>query len=134
LISDLGGAAVPGTGFAIGEDRLVEVLPHGFRDHVLERRSVAVLPVGGEASAPAIALARDLVRSGAPVEIEVTGRSLKASLKWASKIGASVAVIIGEQELAKGVAVVRDLDRGEQQTVALGDVVATVVGLVGGEG
>jgi histidyl-tRNA synthetase len=134
LISDLGGAAVPGTGFAIGEDRLVEVLPQEFRQRVLEQRSVAVLPVGGVAGAPALAVARDLVRAGAPVETEVTGRSLKASLKWASKIGAAVAVIIGEQELADGVAVVRNLERGEQESVALDGVVESVVDLLGGDG
>ena len=43
LISDLGGPEVPGTGFAIGEDRLVEVLPATFRDRVVTRRPVAVL-------------------------------------------------------------------------------------------
>jgi histidyl-tRNA synthetase len=41
-----------------------------------------------------------------------------------------VAVILGESELGDGVAVIRDLDRGEQETVGLGDVVARVAGLL----
>jgi histidyl-tRNA synthetase len=50
---------------------------------------------------------------------EVTGRSLKAGLKWANKLAARAAVIVGEAELTRGTAVVRDLDQGEQQEVAL---------------
>ncbi len=130
LISDLGGAAVPGVGFAIGEDRLVDVLPQSFKDRALEQRIVAVLPVGGAAAAQATSLARDLVLSGVTAHTEVTGRSLKACLKWATKMAASVAVILGESERADGVALIRDLDRGEQETVALGDVVARVAELL----
>ena len=130
LISDLGGAAVPGVGFAIGEDRLIDVLPESFKDRVFDRPTVAVLPVGPTAVAPATAMARDLVLSGANVDTEVTGRSLKAGLKWASKIDAAVAVILGERELAEGAAVVRDLRRGEQATVALEDAVKAVADLL----
>jgi len=130
LISDLGGAAVPGVGFAIGEDRLIDVLPQNFKDRVFDQRVVAVLPVGDEATAPATALARELVRAGVTVHTEVTGRSLKAGLKWSGKMAADVAVILGETELAESVAVIRDLGRGEQKTVALDDVVARVVELL----
>jgi histidyl-tRNA synthetase len=63
-------------------------------------------------------LSRDLVAAGLTAPAEVTGRSLKAGLKWATKIGARAAVILGEQELAEGVAIVRDLVNGEQETVS----------------
>jgi len=118
LISDLGGPQVPGIGFAIGEDRLVEVLPESFRRRVLSRPVVAVLPLGDESAASGLALSRDLVAAGLTAPAEVTGRSLKAGLKWAVKIGARAAVILGEQELAAGVAIVRDLVSGEQETVS----------------
>jgi histidyl-tRNA synthetase len=59
----------------------------------------------------------------------VTGRSLKAGLKWAGTIGARAAVIVGESELADGAVIVRDLDRGEQETVKLEEVPEYVVGL-----
>ena len=129
LISDLGGARVPGTGFAIGEDRLVEVLPESFRRRVLERPVVAVLPLGAEAATAGLRLTRSLADRGISAPTEVTGRSLKAGLKWAGKIGARAAVIIGESELADGAAIVRDLDRGEQKTVKLAEVPEYVVGL-----
>jgi histidyl-tRNA synthetase len=130
LIADLGGAEVPGIGFAIGEDRLIDVLPEGFRSRVLDRPTVAVLPVGDAAAGPALGLARDLVAIGVGVRAEVSGRSLKAGLKWASKIDAAAAVIVGEIELEAGTAVVRDLRTGEQSTVALVEVPRRVLELV----
>ncbi len=122
LISDLGGPEVPGTGFAIGEDRLVEVLPGTFRDRVMTRRPIAVLPLGEAALPVALRLVRDLADDGVLSHTEVTGRSLKAGLKWAAKIGARMAVILGDRELEAAQAVVRDLDRGEQRRVALEEV------------
>jgi histidyl-tRNA synthetase len=130
LIADLGGAEVPGIGFAIGEDRLIDVLPEGFRSRVLDRPVVAVLPVGDAAAGPALALARDLVAVGVSVRTEVSGRSLKAGLKWASKIDAAVAVIVGESELEAGTGVVRDLRTGEQATVPLVEISRRVLELV----
>ena len=130
LISDLGGSQVPATGFAIGEDRLIEVLPEPFRRRVLDRPTVAVLPIGETANAAALAIARLLVRRGVSAQTEVTDRSLKAGFKWAGKIGAQAAVILGEDEIAAGSAIVRDLQRGEQETVALEEVPGYVEGLI----
>jgi histidyl-tRNA synthetase len=123
LISELGGSQVPGTGFAIGEDRLIEVLPESFRRKVLETRPIAILPLDEGSSAAAMALAREWAVRGVEARVEVTGRSLKAGLKWAGKISARAAVIIGERERDEGSAVVRHLDRGEQETVDMADVV-----------
>ncbi len=126
LVADLGGPQVPGIGFAIGEDRLLEVVPEAFRTAALARARVAVLPVGGEATVPVLDLVRRLVGAGLAASAEVTGRSLKAGLKWAGKTSAAVAVIVGPSELESGTAVVRDLSAGEQETVALGEVVDAV--------
>lgn len=123
LIADLGGASVPGIGFAIGEDRLVEVLPEGFRQAVLGRPVVAVVPIGAEAATAGLALSRRLALAGLTAPAEVTGRSLKAGLKWAGKIGARAVVILGESEMRDGTAIVRDLAKGEQEVVELEGVV-----------
>lgn len=131
LISDLGGSQVPATGFAIGEDRLIEVLPEPFCRRVLDRPTVAVLPIGEAANAASLAVARLLVQRGISAQTEVTGRSLKAGFKWAGKIGAQAAVILGENEITDKTAVVRDLERGEQETVALEEVPAYVARLIG---
>ncbi len=133
LVSDLGGPQVPGIGFAIGEDRLVEVLPESFRRRILEHPTVAVLPIGDGIAAAALGLTRDLGAHGIAAPAEVTGRSLKAGLKWAGKIGARAVVIIGEKELADHTAVVRDLERGEQEVVAFDGVAGHILRLLQGE-
>jgi histidyl-tRNA synthetase len=130
LISDLGGPAVPGVGFAIGEDRLVEVLPEAFRSRALQIPAVAVLPLGPGTAAAAQRAASALRQAGVRAEVEVTGRSLKAALKWASKIGARAAVILGETELARGAGILRDLERGEQNEVPLEELPPTVTRLL----
>jgi histidyl-tRNA synthetase len=132
LIADLGGPQVPGIGFAIGEDRLVEVLGDAFRRRVLGRPVVAVLPIGPEAATAGLALSRTLALSGLSAPAEVTGRSLKAGLKWAGKIGARAVVILGESEIADGTAIVRDLERGEQESVRLDGVAESLNKLLAG--
>lgn len=132
LISDLGGPAVPGIGFAIGEDRLVEVLPESFRRGVLDIHRVAVLPLGEAARIPALGLLRELVDQGFQAKAEVTGRSMKASLKWAGKIGADVALILGEAELEANCVVLRDLRQGEQESVPRGEMLSRLRALLEG--
>ncbi len=127
LISDLGGPAVPGIGFAIGEDRLIDVLPETFRNRIFGTRPVVILPVATEAVAPAFSLARKLGGHGIAVHVEVTGRSLRAGLKWATKLGARVAVILGPDEIAAGTASIRDLDRGEQRQLPFTELPAALM-------
>jgi len=124
LISDLGGPAVPGVGFAIGEDRLVEVLPAGFRDTVLARPALYVVPLGAAAEDRALEIARGWVRAGVPVEIEITRRSLKAALKRADRDGFRAVAMLGDDELKAGTATVRDLTAGSQTAVAFSEVPA----------
>jgi histidyl-tRNA synthetase len=130
LISDLGGPEVPGTGFAIGEDRLIEVLPERFSNRLLERRPVVVLPVGAKATVRALDLVRSLSRKGIVAHAEVTNRSLKAGLKWAAKLGSAVALILGERELEHGEVVIRDLDGGDQRPVAFADAPDEVASMI----
>jgi histidyl-tRNA synthetase len=131
LISDLGGSAVPGIGFAIGEDRLIDVLPEKFKHRVLDVPVVAVLPLIEAAAGPALALTTRLIEAGLRAPTEVTGRSLKASLKWANKIGAAAALILGQSELDEGRVLVRDLREGTQETVANDRVIEKIRHILG---
>jgi len=117
LIADLGGPAIPGVGFAIGEDRLIEVLPEAFRESVLSRPKLYLVPLGEAAQAAVLALALGWVREGVPLEIEATGRSLKAALKRADREGFRAVAIVGDDELQKDSVSVRDLAAGSQTSV-----------------
>lgn len=131
LISDLGGAAVPGIGFAIGTDRLVDVLPQAFRKRALGRPKVVVLPLGEAAAFPALGMTRELVNAGYDAPSEVTGRSFKAGLKWANKIDAAAAVLVGEAELDSRTVIVKDLREGVQTTVRREELLDEVRRVVG---
>jgi histidyl-tRNA synthetase len=124
LISDLGGPEVSGVGFAVGEDRLVDVLPEPFRAAALARAAIYLVPLGDRARAEALVLARDWVRSGLAVEVEIGGRSLKAAMKRADKDGFPVVAILGDNELDAGTISLRDLARSVQTSIPLGAVPA----------
>jgi histidyl-tRNA synthetase len=117
LIGTMGGPATPGIGWAAGIERIAMMLAEA----PPARRPVAVVPVGAAAEAKAAAVAERLRRAGFAVEFGYGG-NLGKRLKRADKLAAAAAVILGEDELAKGVASLRDLDSGEQTIVPLGDL------------
>jgi histidyl-tRNA synthetase len=136
LIADLGGPAVPGVGFAIGQDRLIKVLPASFREAVLARSRLYLVPLGEAAEQRVLEVARSWVREGVPVEVEVSGRSLKAALKRADREGFRVVAMLGEDELREGSVSVRDLVAGSQTALpvsALPQWWHALVGTVAGE-
>jgi len=117
LIADLGGPVVPGVGFAVGEDRLIEILPERFRQTVLAQPRLYLVPLGASARERALELARAWVRAGVTLEIEVAGRSLKAALKRADKDGFRAVLMLGDDEMRTGVVTARDLKSGAQETL-----------------
>jgi histidyl-tRNA synthetase len=115
LIAELGGPEVPAIGFAIGEDRLIDVLPESFRRAALPPPPVAVAAVGEVGFAEALALAEELRGEGVPAVAELSARSLKGALKRAARLEARRVAIVGDEELAAGAVTVKDLGTGEQR-------------------
>jgi histidyl-tRNA synthetase len=126
LVAELGGPELPGIGFAIGEDRLIEVLPERFSQAVAASEPVVVIPVGEVPAVEALDLAERLRAEGLAVSAELSGRSVKAALKKADRSGARLAILIGEEELGEGLVTLRDLKAADQSTVPRADLVARV--------
>lgn len=131
LAEQLGGPSTPGVGFGQGIERLLLVLeaeglhiprPVGQRDGV----AVFVASVGSAAGVEAFKLLDQLRRAGIRSVGEMQGRSLRAQMKQADKLGVRYAVILGEQELAARQAGVRDMRNGTQDAVALDQVLPTL--------
>jgi histidyl-tRNA synthetase len=129
LVESLGGAAVAGTGFAIGVDRLALALDAA---RFIAGADVALAALGEPAMRRAMTLAAEMRAAGLRVELLSPGRGLKALLRRADKIGARYAVIIGDQELGREVVVLRDLKQSMQREVAQGEIVAEL-GLLSAE-
>jgi histidyl-tRNA synthetase len=124
LIAELGGPSLPGIGFAIGEDRLLDVVPEAFRLAVAPRPPAVIAAAGGVPAAEALALAEELRRGGLAVVAELAGKSLKAAFKQAERLGARHLVLLGDEELAAGQVTIKTLATGEQRRVARAHVAA----------
>ncbi len=118
LIGMMGGTATPGVGWAAGIERLAMLCGEA----PAARRPIAVVPVGDEAKMPALKLSEELRRAGYRVDLGHSG-NLSKRMKRANKVNAAAALIIGEDELARGAATLRDLDSGEQEEAALASLV-----------
>ena len=114
LIEMLGGPPTPGTGWAAGVERLAMLLAEA----PVAPRPVAVVPVGREAEMAALRLTQRLREEGFSVELGFGG-NVKKRMKRADRLKARAAVILGEDELARNSATVRDLDTGGQELVSL---------------
>ncbi|WP_198376590.1 histidine--tRNA ligase [Neoroseomonas rubea] len=117
LVEEMGGPPTPCVGWAAGVERLAMLLPEA----PPAPRPVAVIPVGEAAEAPALDLLQALRRAGVTAEIGYRG-NLKRRMERANRIGARAAVILGDEEIAAGVAQLRDLDAGTQEKVPLAEV------------
>jgi histidyl-tRNA synthetase len=113
LVRAMGGPDTPGIGWAAGVERLAMLLDAT----PVAARPIAVVPIGERAEAAALHLAEELRAAGLVAEMEFRGK-VGQRLKRASQRNARHALLLGEDELAKGTVVLRDLDRGEQEEIA----------------
>ena len=128
LIELLGGPPDPGTGFAVGLERVVLLLS----DIVAAERPLALLiPLGEQALQALLPVAQGLRARGVPVDLGYGGRKLRAELERANKLGVTHAVIVGDNELARGEAVIRDMKSGDQRPVQLADLSREILVLGG---
>ena len=114
LVGMMGGPETPGIGWAAGIERLALLLA----ETPEAPRPVAIIPVSAAEEPAALALADRLRRAGHAVEMGYGGNVGKR-MKRANKLNARAAILLGESELARQVATLRDLDSGEQVEVPL---------------
>jgi len=119
LIEKLGGPKVPGIGFAIGMERLTLLLQQ--KEEIPESTpiDIFVAGLGEKASEFSFSLTHNLRRKGFLVAMDHEGRSLKSQMKQANKAQARYVLIIGEDELEKGHAVLRNMESQEQQDIVI---------------
>jgi histidyl-tRNA synthetase len=118
LISDLGGPDLGGIGFGSGVERMLLAAASQEKEAGLDVFFVTLSP---GARIPAIKLAGALREEGISADLDYGGRGLRAQFKQADRVGAPYAVILGEDELAQGVATVRDMASGEERSVPVAD-------------
>ncbi len=129
LVEQCGGPATPGVGLGIGIERVLLVREALDVEDVQESRAGSfIVTIGDEAWPPGYRLLHELRGAGLKAEIDYRRRSIRAQMRYADNEGFLNAVILGEDELARGVATVRDMVSGEQQEVPLDDLAAHLKG------
>ena len=110
LVKELGGPSLPACGFGMGITRLLLALEEsGVEIPAPEAPRLYVASLGDAAQLKASSIVLDLRRNGVYAEYDTVGRSLKAQMKYADKIGAAKVLILGDSELETGRAVLRTM-------------------------
>jgi histidyl-tRNA synthetase len=126
LVELMGGPAMPGVGWAAGIERLAMLIA----EPPAPKRPVALIPIALVDELQPLALAETLRHAGFVVDLGYSG-NLQRRMRRADRIGARAAVLLGQDEVARGAATVRDLDSGAQSEVALADLAARLAALYG---
>lgn len=121
LVALLGGPKVPGIGFAIGLERLVLLLQQkeAEEEQMAGRIDVFVAGLGEMAGKFSYTLVHSLRKHGLSAAMDYEGRSLKSQMKQADKLNAAYVLMIGDDELEKGAALLRNMATQEQMAVEL---------------
>ena len=125
LIELLGGRPTPAVGFATGVERIILNLKKaGVTPPALVRPTVFVAHIGETADVEALRLANELRAAGVATVLAAGSRSLKAQLRAANSANAGFALILGDDEIANGTVVLRDLTANQQETLPRAEGVA----------
>ncbi|TLN09720.1 histidine--tRNA ligase, partial [bacterium] len=120
LIEQVGGPSTPGIGYALGLERVLATMERqGVQFPGGHQFDVFIAALGDAAKERAFTILNDLRQAGLAAEMDYMGRSLRAQMKYAGKFDTGYTVIIGDEELNRGVAVLRDMAAGTQEEVAL---------------
>ena len=120
LVSSLGGPELPGIGFGMGITRVILAMrAEGILPPAVAVPRVYIAALGEAAQISAMAICERLRRAGVYAECDVIGRSLKAQMKYANKLGAEYTLILGDTEVESGKAQLRNMQDGTQTEVAL---------------
>lgn len=121
LVKELEGSNTPAIGFAMGVERLVEVYEKYNKDNMVQDKNMSlyIAYIGDEANMFTTKLVENLREEDIFVEKDVTGKSLKAQLKYANKKNSKYIIIIGDDELKNKEAKIKEMDSGKEENIKL---------------
>ena len=122
LAEELGGPKLPSLGFAMGLERILILMEKQNCEFPIDDvADVYIAPMGENATAEAIKLCNELREEGFTAVTDLSGRGLKAQMKYANKIGAKFSMVIGDNELENKKATLKNMITGENQEIDLPD-------------
>ncbi len=121
LVAELGGPSTPAVGFSIGMERLFSLFDSS--NVTKQSPSVFIVALGKQAQQQAFSIIVQLHKKGISTVMDYNGGSLKSQMRKADKLNSAQVIIIGEDELSKGVVVLRDMQSKAQIDVPVAEVV-----------
>ena len=124
LIEEIGGPDMPGVGFGLGKERLLllmEACGHDFGGEA--KPQIFLAWIGDSAKEYAVRLLHELRSEGVRADLDTRERNLKGQMKYANKLGAAYAVVIGDDEVSSGELTLKDMETSEQTKVRREDLV-----------
>ena len=125
LVQALGGPQIPATGFAIGFDRLAEIVAQAGNTYT-SGPDLYVAALGEKAVSVAFEWISRLSEAGMRAEMDFAGRSLKSQMKKANRFGAAYVLIVGDDELEKQVAILRNMTTKAQDEIPFAGILETL--------
>ncbi len=123
LVAQMGGSQIPALGFAMGIERLMLVLENqGFNFPDDDKCELYIAPMGEKAALRASKLCAIVRDEGFECQTDICGRGLKAQMKYADKIGAMFSMVLGDNELETGKAVIKNMEDGTTTEVSLDNI------------
>jgi histidyl-tRNA synthetase len=129
LVKELGGPDIAATGFAVGFDRLAELAALNSAMPI-QKPDLFVAALGAESQTLAFDWLCQLGVEGIRLEMDFSDKSLKSQMKRADRMGAPRVMILGDNELKAGAAVLRNMENKEQSSIPLDNIVQTIKNII----
>lgn len=122
LVEEIGGQHTPSLGFGLGMERLLALMDEqGIEIPAPNTCDLYIASMGDEAQKKAFNLAKEVREAMINAECDIVGRSLRAQMKYADKIGAKFSIVLGDNEIAENKAMLKNMETGEKTEVSLGE-------------
>ncbi len=130
LVETLGGSPTPAVGFAVGIERISMMLPESQTPPPAGATTVYVAAFGDQGAPVGLTVLHDLRRAGVRAVVDFRSNTLKAHLRQADRLKCRYTLMIGDDEVTKGLALLRNMDTKGQSDIPLSAVVASIKPLI----
>ena len=129
LAETLGGKQTPAVGFAAGLERILIAMDEVDTDQKIQADKIYLIGLGDAVRPTMLKILGEARKAGLIMEFDSLRRSIKSQMREANKIGASLAIIIGDKELKDKSVQIKDLKNGQQELIPIDSIISYIKSL-----
>ncbi|HIF27310.1 MAG TPA: histidine--tRNA ligase [Candidatus Marinimicrobia bacterium] len=129
LAETLGGKQTPAVGFAAGLERILIAMDEVDTDQKIQADKIYLIGLGDAVRPTMLKILGEARKAGLIMEFDSLRRSIKSQMREANKIGASLAIIIGDKELKDKSVQIKDLNNGQQESIPIDSIISYIKSL-----